>query len=97
MSHSKKSVRVIDALGTGTTWTSKRGARRIVARGLAVALPDGTIWMVSADHRLSCSSPSNAVAQFFELVRQFPIDLHYQDDRAVLKFWPEMAQRGIAA
>jgi hypothetical protein len=94
--HSKCGIRVVSS--TGEAWTTKRGARRLVSRELGARQPDGTIQMYEYDYRVASEPVSNiGPCHLLEMVRQFPVDLHYQDDRAVLKFWPEMANQGIAA
>jgi hypothetical protein len=96
MSHSKKGVRIVTA--EGDSWTSQRGARRMIGRGTAERQPDGTLCLVRSDYRI-LSEPSHEAngPDLTSILREFPIDPHYQDDRAVLKFWPEMAISGVAA
>ena len=46
--------------GDGVTYTSKRGARRLIARGLAERQSDGTIQMYESDHRFASSTVARA-------------------------------------
>lgn len=52
--HSKCSVPVYSS--RGRSFTTRRGARRLVARGLASERADGGIQMVETDHRFACET-----------------------------------------
>ena len=41
---------------SGKSWTTKRGARRLVDRELAERQPDGSVRMRESDYRFACSS-----------------------------------------
>jgi hypothetical protein len=84
----------------GEVWTTPRGARRMIERGTAERQPDKTVWLIESDRRISSETPpdvGNGIPDLLSMIRQFPVDVHYQDDRAVLKYWPDQANYGIAA
>lgn len=94
VSHSKKSIRVTSSFGEA--WTSKRGARRLIARGMGALQPDGSILLAEEDYRFDADAPDiGGMANIQHLIRPFPIDIHLQDDRAVLKYWPDQGCGGV--
>ena len=57
MTKSKCNVRVVSS--TGFSYTTRRGARRLIARGLATGSVDsGMVSMVETDVRYECEAPS---------------------------------------
>jgi hypothetical protein len=62
MRRSKCKVRVNSSKGQG--YTSKRGARRMIDRGLAERRPDGELRMIESDHRFNCETPSSRGPRF---------------------------------
>jgi hypothetical protein len=85
MPHGKKGIRVIDPSGE-VSWTTKRGAARILARKLAAEIAHGLV-MNGDDYRFRCMDASGHSVNLPPLC-EFPLDLHHDDDRAVLKYWP---------
>jgi len=63
--HSKASIKV--TASSGDTWTTRRGARRLVSRGLADELPNGTLQMHEQDHRYQCE-PAAAQGPQLEVI-----------------------------
>lgn len=53
VSHSKKGIRVLSI--DGVTYTTRRGAERLIARGLARRESDGTLQMNESDPRFASS------------------------------------------
>lgn len=66
-SHSKCSVKVTSS--KGTSWTTRRGARRLVERGMAKEGPGGLV-MVEADPRFACVAASVQRAQYQVIPRR---------------------------
>ncbi len=68
----------------------------MVDRGLAERRPDSrSLSLIESDRRIfSEASRMAGTPDLLSMVRQFPIDRHYQDDRAVIKYWPEQASPG---
>lgn len=56
MRKQKCSIRVTSS--AGEAWTTRRGARRMIARGVAIPLDARTIVMVESDPRVNCETPS---------------------------------------
>jgi hypothetical protein len=68
MSKSKCSIRVLSSLGE--SWTTRRGARRLVARGLATGDPEsGCIHMIEADPRFDAEAVSHRRARLVIVAR----------------------------
>ena len=95
MSHSKCGTLVWSS--TGEAWTSKRGARRLIDRQLAERQPDGTLRMYESDYRFRSEPQCTSGPDLQSMLRPFPIDVHLQDDRAVLKYWPDQSSPGSKA
>jgi len=89
MSHSKCGTLVWSS--TGEAWTSKRGARRLIDRKLAERQPDGTLRMYESDYRFRSEPQSTSGPDLTPMLCEFPLDLHHDDDRAVLKYWPDQS------
>jgi len=82
--NSKKiKVTVVGLAGDRVGLTSLAHARRYVKRGVAK-------WLEGLRIQLLAVSSSPEILD----VRPFPVDLHYQDDRSVLKFWSDQRSAG---
>lgn len=78
--------------GDGVTYTSLRGARRLIDRGLAERQPDGTLRMLTADRRFA-SSTGAAISNgpnLTAIVLPFE-ECWLNSDAAVIRFHPEAA------
>jgi hypothetical protein len=92
--HSKCNVKVVSS--TGEAWTTKRGARRMIGRGLAVQLASGVLQMVETDPRFACETPSASGPQL--VVMPAP-DSYYQPDTYLFDGflpYPQARQESIA-
>ncbi len=82
--NSKKiKVTVVGLTGDRVGLTSLAHARRYVKRGVAK-------WLEGLKIQLLAVSSSPEIID----VRPFPVDIHYQDGRAILKFWSDQRSSG---
>jgi hypothetical protein len=93
--HSKCSVEVISS--RGSAFTSKRGAHRMIGRGLAVWLTARAVRMVETDPRCACEAPAANSARLPAVVAAPPLRWSfsfYQSDGFLS--YPQASQESTA-
>ena len=79
----------------GQAWTTKRGARRLVDRGLAIFESEKSIRMIEADYRYASQSPA-AAGPRFNVVEFQPRKSHVLIPLGYLKY-PDGGKQSIKA
>jgi hypothetical protein len=73
---SKCSIRVRSS--RGDSWTTRRGARRLVTRGLAIVAIDGSLEMIEHDHRFDAQAQVRQQSPKLVIVRRYEMPGDYR-------------------